>query len=286
MTRRYARAPIGERACGEAPVRWKRLTVLGALSLDGVVTMTTVTTGTTIPVFVDFLQTTLLPGLREQKPDAIVVMDNLSAHKNQAVKDAIAAAGLTVRYLPRYSPDFSPIEPCWSKIKTALRAVAARTVESLRAALDTAAADVTAEDAAGWFGAVTPRQAELSLRPHFHGTAPSRLPPGSLIAPCTRRRSNQSKPRNWANGSPRGGLYLSSGASSLISSKREHPITLFHAQPALMTRITPEPIPGTSNLSAETLTGMKSSILDLLHQVVGADAVDAVYIVKAVTRRI
>jgi transposase len=152
MTRRTARAPIGERACGEAPVNWKRLTVLGALGLDGVVTMTTVTTGTTIPVFVDFLQTSLLPVLREQKPDAIVVMDNLSAHKNQAVKDAIAAAGLTVRYLPRYSPDFSPIEPCWSKIKTALRAVAARTVESLRAALDTVVADVTADDAAGWFG--------------------------------------------------------------------------------------------------------------------------------------
>ena len=152
MTRRSARAPIGERACGEAPVRWKRLTVLGALGLDGVVTMTAVTTGTTIPVFVDFLQTSLLPVLREQKPDAILVMDNLSAHKNQAVKDAITAAGLTLRYLPRYSPDFSPIESCWSKIKTALRAVAARTVESLRAALDTAAAEVTAHDAAGWFG--------------------------------------------------------------------------------------------------------------------------------------
>jgi len=96
MTRRTARAPIGERACGEAPVNWKRLTVLGALGLDGVVTMTTVTTGTTIPVFVDFLQTSLLPVLREQKPDAILVMDNLSAHKSQAVKDAIreTAAGL------------------------------------------------------------------------------------------------------------------------------------------------------------------------------------------------
>ena len=150
MTRRYARAPIGERACGEAPVRWKRLTVLGALGLDGVVTMTTVTTGTTIPVFVDFLQTTLLPVLREQKPNAILVMDNLSAHKNQAVKDAIAAAGLTLRYLPRYSPDFSPIEPCWSKIN--LRAAAARTVETLEAALDAAVASVTADDATGWFG--------------------------------------------------------------------------------------------------------------------------------------
>jgi transposase len=152
MTRRSARAPIGERACGEAPVRWKRLTVLGALSRDGVVTMTTVTTGTTIPVVIDFLQTTVLPVLGEQKPNAILVMDNLSAHKNPAVKDAITAAGLTLRYLPRYSPDVSPIEPCWSKIKTALRAMAARTVESLRDALDTAAAAVTADDAAGWFG--------------------------------------------------------------------------------------------------------------------------------------
>jgi len=152
MTRRYARAPVGERACGTAPANWKRLTVLGAVSLNGVVTMTTVTTGTTIPAFVEFLQTSLLPVLREQQPDALVVMDNLSAHKNQAVKDAIAAAGLTLRYLPPYSPDFSPLEPCWSKIKTAVRATAARTVESLRAALDSAAAAVTAEDAAGWFG--------------------------------------------------------------------------------------------------------------------------------------
>ena len=150
MTRRYARAPIGERACGEAPVNWKRLTVLGALSLDGVTAMTTVTTGTTIPVFLDFLQTSVLPVVREHKPDAILVMDNLSAHKNQAVKDAIAAAGLTLRYLPRYSPDFSPIEPCWSKIN--LRAAAARTVETLEAALDAAVASVTADDATGWFG--------------------------------------------------------------------------------------------------------------------------------------
>ena len=53
----------------------------------------------------------------------------------------------------------------------------------------------------------------------------------------------------------------------------------------LMTRITPTPIPGTSNLSAETLTEMKSSILALLREVVGMDAIKAVYIVKAMTRR-
>jgi transposase len=67
------------------------------------------------------------------------------------VKQAIEDAGLTLKYLPRYSPDFSPIEPCWSKIKTALRAAAARTVETLTAALAVAVASVTAEDARSWF---------------------------------------------------------------------------------------------------------------------------------------
>jgi transposase len=151
MTRRYARAEIGERAYGFAPVNWKRLTVLGALSLTGIVEVKTVPTGTTIPVFLDFLKTDLLPVLRDQKPDAILVMDNLSAHKNQAVRDAITEAGLTLHYLPRYSPDFSPIESCWSKIKTALRAAAARTLETLTTALSNVAANVTADDAVGWF---------------------------------------------------------------------------------------------------------------------------------------
>lgn len=151
MTRRTARAAVGARAPGMAPARWERLTVLGALTLDGVVALTTVPCGTSVPVFLDFLHTDLLPALRAHRPDAIVVMDNLAAHKNRTVRDAIAAAGLTLQYLPRYSPDFSPIELCWSKLKTALRAAAARTVETLTAALDTAAGTVTAADAAGWF---------------------------------------------------------------------------------------------------------------------------------------
>jgi transposase len=151
MTRRYARAPIGQRAFGEAPANWQRLTVLGALSGDGVVEMKTVEGGTTVPVFIDFLKSDVLPTLRQHKPNAILIMDNLSAHKNKAVKEAIEEAGLTLKYLPRYSPDFSPIESCWSKIKTALRAAAARTVETLTAELDAAVASVTADDAAGWF---------------------------------------------------------------------------------------------------------------------------------------
>ena len=101
MTRRYARAPIGQRAFGEAPANWKRLTVLGALSHDGVVEVKTVDGGTTVPVFMDFLTLDVLPALRQHKPNAILIMDNLSAHKNKAVKKAIEDAGLTLQYLPR-----------------------------------------------------------------------------------------------------------------------------------------------------------------------------------------
>lgn len=151
LTRRVARAPRGERAYGSAPRNWKRLTVLGAVSCDGVAGVMTVPSGTTTEVFVDFLNTRLLPVLREHKPDAILVMDNLSAHQSAAVRQVIEAAGLSLRYLPRYSPDFSPIEPCWSKIKTVLRAVAARTVEVLKDEVAKAVASVTAEDIRAWF---------------------------------------------------------------------------------------------------------------------------------------
>ena len=111
----------------------------------------TVQGGTTTPVFVDFLKTTLLPTLCEHKPDAILVMDTLSAHKSSAVKQAIEAAGLTLKFLPRYSPEFSAIEPCWSKMKTVLRAVAARTVELLTSEIRKAVSKVTSEDIQAWF---------------------------------------------------------------------------------------------------------------------------------------
>ena len=151
LTRSRARAPIGERAYGSAPRNWKRLTVFGAVSWGGVEGVMTVQGGTTTQVFVDFLKTTLLPTLCEHKPDAILDMDNLSAHKSSAVKQAIEAAGLTVKFLPRYSPEFSPIEPCWSKMKTGLRAVAARTVEVLTSEVTTAMGKVTPEDIQAWF---------------------------------------------------------------------------------------------------------------------------------------
>jgi transposase len=129
---------------------WKRLTVLGALGLEGVVASMSIAAATTGAVFLAFLEEVLIPALR-RRPDAIVVMDNLGAHKAEQVRRALEAAKISYRYLPSYSPDLNPIEPCWSKLKGWLRAKAARTREALEAELGPALATISAQDARGWF---------------------------------------------------------------------------------------------------------------------------------------
>jgi transposase len=151
MTRPHARAARGRRAPGKVPWgRWERLTVLGALALDGVVGCMSVAAATSTAVFVAFAEQVLAPALRE-RPDALVVMDNLPAHKAEAVRDALDRAGLAHRYLPPYSPDLNPIEQAWSKLKARLRAEGARSREALEAALGPALATIEARDARGWF---------------------------------------------------------------------------------------------------------------------------------------
>jgi transposase len=129
---------------------WKRLTVLGALTRDGVVACMSVAAATSTAVFKAFVEQVLAPALRE-RPDAIVVMDNLAAHKAEAVQKALQAARIAYRYLPAYSPDLNPIEPCWSKLKARLRAQAARTIDAIEAELGPALATITTQDAQGWF---------------------------------------------------------------------------------------------------------------------------------------
>jgi len=85
------------------------------------------------------------------RPGQVVVMDNLSAHKAREVHEAITAAGCRLLYLPPYSPEFNPIELCWSKLKTLLRTAAARTKEALEEALAAVIEQITAADARGWF---------------------------------------------------------------------------------------------------------------------------------------
>jgi hypothetical protein len=115
MTRQYGRAPKGERVHTAAPVNTgNHLTVLGALSCDGMLAAMTIEGSTDTQVFLTFVQTILVPTLR---PGQIVIMDKLSSHKVNGVKEAIESVGATLDYLPAYSPDFSPIEACWSKFK-------------------------------------------------------------------------------------------------------------------------------------------------------------------------
>src|SRR6185369_894350 len=95
-------------------------------------------------VFRQFLKAWLIPALR---PGQVVVMDNLSSHKTAGIREAIEAVGCRVLYLPPYSPDLNPIENAFSKIKSRLRTLAARTVETLGQAIADALATITASDA-------------------------------------------------------------------------------------------------------------------------------------------
>lgn len=124
------------------------LTMIGALTLDGLTAMMTVEGGTSGDVFVAYVKHVLLPELR---PGDIVVMDNLGAHKDVRVRPLIESAGAFVKYLPPYSPDLNPIEMAWSKVKQFLRTAKARSREALETALRWAMDITTASDAEGWF---------------------------------------------------------------------------------------------------------------------------------------
>lgn len=152
LTRTHARAPRGQRAHGTAPGgHWRRLTLIGALGLDGICAAMTVAAATGTAVFLAFVTQVLIPVLSREKPDAVVVMDNLAAHKAAGVRHALEAAGVAYRYLPAYSPDLNPIEPIWAKVKAELRRVAARAPDALQEALGPALDAITPQDAAGCF---------------------------------------------------------------------------------------------------------------------------------------
>jgi transposase len=109
-----------------------------------------VAAATSTAVSLAFAEGVLVPALRD-RPDAIVVMDNLAAHKADAVRDALDRAGLSHRYLPPYSPGLNPVEQAWPKLKARLRAEGARSREALEAALGSALATITAQDASARF---------------------------------------------------------------------------------------------------------------------------------------
>ncbi len=151
MARTHARAPRGQRAYGSIPLgSWQRLTVLGALACDGLVATMSIEASTPTCVLLAYLEQVLVPALKRTKPDAILVMDNLRPHHATEVRDLLEQAGIELLYLPRYSPEFNPIEQVWAKMKERLKARAARTLEALEAELKLALEAITAKDAKGW----------------------------------------------------------------------------------------------------------------------------------------
>jgi transposase len=152
MARTHARALRGQRAYGSIPLgSWQRLTVFGALSCDGLVATMSIEASTSTPVFLGYLEQVLVPKLRQVKPDAILVMDNLRPHRATEVGELLARAEIGLLYLPRYSPEFNPIEQAWAKMKERLKAKAARSLEALEAELKPALDSITPQNARGWF---------------------------------------------------------------------------------------------------------------------------------------
>jgi transposase len=149
MARRYGRAPGGQRARGTAPYgKWDRLTIFGGLSLAGLVACMSIAGAADTPAVLAFTEHVLVPVLRAGQ---VVVMDNLSPHKAAGVRALIERAGCRLLFLPPYSPDLNPIEPAWSKLKTLLRGMGARTTDALHTALATLVDTITASDARGYF---------------------------------------------------------------------------------------------------------------------------------------
>jgi len=149
MSRNWGWAEKGERVAEAIPAgHWRSFTLLGAITSSGLLATMTIEDATDGDIFQAFVEQVLCPRLR---PGQIVVMDNLSAHKIPTVRRSIEAAGASLLYLPPYSPDLNPIEKCWSKIKQVLRSLKARTAEALEAAMTTALATISADNARAWF---------------------------------------------------------------------------------------------------------------------------------------
>jgi transposase len=149
MTRAYARAPLGERACDSVPKNWgDNITVTAGLTLDGIVAPMMLHGAMNARAFEAYVEQCLGPELR---PGDVVVLDKLGAHKPPRIRDLIEARGAKLVFLPSYSPDFNPIEHAWSKLKALLRKAGARTLRKLSRALRAALLAITSSDSLGWF---------------------------------------------------------------------------------------------------------------------------------------
>lgn len=148
LTREYGRALPGKRIVEGVPSAYgSNYTVIAAIGLDGVQAPWVIEGALNGELFRTYLNQVLLPSL---EPGDILVMDNLPTHKVAGISELVAGCGARLEYLSPYSPDYNPIERCWSKIKTYLRKAKARTYRALLKALRLAFASVTEDDLKAW----------------------------------------------------------------------------------------------------------------------------------------
>ena len=144
----YGWAPIGDKAPGKATHgAWKTITMIGAIALNGWRGFMTVQAATDREVFKAYVAQVLVPNLRRGD---IVVMDNLSAHKDAEAIASIRRAGAHVLFLPPYSPDLNPIEKAWAKLKEILRRTVTLTREAFDAAVVAAMDQISDDDIRAW----------------------------------------------------------------------------------------------------------------------------------------
>ena len=149
LTRLFARAPKGKRSLGARPQkRGKNVSLIGAIGINGLITQVSLLGATDGLTFEAFIAQRLVPKLWA---GAWVLMDNCSIHKGKEIEALITKAGAKLIYFPPYSPDFSPIENCWSKIKSVLRSIGARSYPDLAKAIEKAFEQVSLQDIQNWF---------------------------------------------------------------------------------------------------------------------------------------
>jgi len=151
MARRYGRAPRGQRLrVGVPHGHWKTTTFVAGLTLRGLIAPFVLDGPINRIAFETYVEKVLVPELR---PGDIVILDNLSSHKGQRVREMIEAAGASLLYLPPYSPDLNPIENAFAKLKALLRKAAERTVDGLWIAIGRLLDAFTPQECAKYFAA-------------------------------------------------------------------------------------------------------------------------------------
>lgn len=148
MTRLYGRAPIGERVEGAVPGHWESVTLVSGVRLAGVASPMAFEGAMDTPSFESYVEQILVPELHAGD---VVVWDNLKPHQSRVARRLLRRAGARLIPLPPYSPDLTPIEEMYSKVKTILRSLGARTTAAVYAAMDIALKSVHGQDILGWF---------------------------------------------------------------------------------------------------------------------------------------